>query len=110
MTSADVTYKDIKWVVLWSPGQGLRESYAQDGGLAGELGRGVLLGQGHDGGGFVLGQDQGQHVSPRARAAGRWDVPEGGDLSPQLLASGPGQASEASSWLKTSAQRPAGTS
>ena len=72
MTSADVTYKDIKRVVLRSPGQGLRESYAQDGGLAGELGCRVLLGQGCDGGGFVLGQDQGQCVSPRARAAGRW--------------------------------------
>ena len=37
-------------------------------------------------------------------------VPEGGDPLPQLLASGPGQASEASSWWRTSAQRPAGTS
>lgn len=113
MTSADGTYKNIKRVVIWSVGQGLGEFYAQDGGLTGQLGRGILLGQGDDRGGFVLGQDQGQHISLEAWAARKrwgWFLSQRWDALPQLLASGPEQASEVCSWLKTPAQRLAGTS
>ena len=111
MTS-DSTYKNVKRVVIWSLCQGLGEFYAQDGGLTGQLGWGLLLGQGDDCCSFILGQDQGQHVSLRAWAARKrwgWFLSQRWDAVPQLLASGPARASEACSWLHTPAQTLDGT-
>lgn len=112
MTSAPITYKNVEWVIIGGPGQGLREFEAQDGGLSWELGRAhcILLGQGYDSGGFVLHQDQGQCVSPHTGEAGRGgSFLESGGTLPQLLASGPGRASEVCSCLKPCGQRWAGT-
>ena len=94
MTSADSTYKNVKRVIIWSLRQGLGEFYAQDGGLTGQLGWALLLGQGDDCRSFILGQDQGRHVSLRAWAArkrrGRF-LSKGGTRYLSPLPQGPGE-------------------